>query len=343
MRRADREIKEFEEIVKVMERCEICRLAFHDGDYPYILPLNFGMKVENRKITLYFHGAPEGKKYRLMAVDNRVGFEMDCKTKLAFLVEEGNCTMEYESVIGQGTVEILPEEERELALDILMRHYRGENFPYNKAVIPKTAVFKLTVETCTGKRRRPGGGAKRAKATGERLCLVRPSMEYGEDILNFRKEFLDNDPEENMGGTGSLRECTCAEEWIREAEALKDRKTCPAHLVDSDIYMAVRKTDKKLIGMIELRHHINHPVLSLWGGQIGYCVRPAERRKGYASEMLRLVLAMCRDDGQDRVLITCDEENIASEKTILSCGGRYQQTVWSEELLAHMKRFWIYL
>ena len=74
MRRTDREIKEFEEIVKVMEKCEVCRLAFHDGGYPYILPLNFGMKVEGEKITLYFHGALEGKKYRLMAADNRVGF-----------------------------------------------------------------------------------------------------------------------------------------------------------------------------------------------------------------------------------------------------------------------------
>ncbi len=113
--------------------------------------------------------------------------------------------------------------------------------------------------------------------------------------------------------------------------------------MDSDIYLAVRQSDNKIVGVIELRHHINHPVLSLWGGQIGYCVRPSERRKGYAAQMLRRILTVCRDGGQNRVLITCDENNIASEKTILSCGGKYQQTVWSENLGSNMKRYWITL
>ena len=337
MRRTDREIKEFEEIVRVIKRCEICRLALHDGDYPYILPLNFGMQIENGKIVLYFHGALEGKKYDLIAENNKAGFEMDCGTRLALLWEAGNCTMEYESVIGQGKVEILPESEKEKALNILMGHYRGEDFPYNKSVIPRTAVFKLTVESCTGKRRRVG-----SREIGD-LRLVRPSMDYAEEIMSFRQEFASHDPEENMGGTGNLAHCASVEEWIKEVEAMRSRETCPDFLVDSDIYLGVRKSDNKVVGVIELRHHINHPVLSLWGGQIGYCVRPSERRKGYAAGMLRQVLAMCKTYGQDKVLITCNEDNLASEKTILSCGGKYQQTVWSEELQTNMKRFWISL
>ncbi|MCI8614631.1 pyridoxamine 5'-phosphate oxidase family protein [Parablautia intestinalis] len=154
MRRKDREIKDFDEIVKVIEKCEICRLALYDEEYPYILPLNFGMALENGKIVLYFHGALEGKKYDLIAVNNKAGFEMDCETKLVTILEDGNCTMEYESVVGTGKVEILPDEEKERALDILMKHYHKEDFPYNKAVIPRTRVFRLTVESCTGKRRR---------------------------------------------------------------------------------------------------------------------------------------------------------------------------------------------
>lgn len=153
MRRSDREIKDFEEIVEVIKKCEICRLALNDEEYPYILPLNFGMQLENGKIVFYFHGATEGKKYELIARNNKASFEMDCSTKLVTILEDGNCTMEYESVIGQGTVEILPDEEKERALDILMKHYHKEDFPYNKAVIPRTTVFKMTVDTCTGKRR----------------------------------------------------------------------------------------------------------------------------------------------------------------------------------------------
>ena len=153
MRRRDREIKSFEEIVEVIKKCDICRLALNDEEYPYILPLNFGMQVENGQIVFYFHGAEEGKKYDLIAKNCKASFEMDCSTKLVTILEDGNCTMEYESVIGQGTIEILPDEEKERALDILMKHYHKEDFPYNKAIIPRTKVFKMTVNTCTGKRR----------------------------------------------------------------------------------------------------------------------------------------------------------------------------------------------
>lgn len=155
MRRSDREIKDFDEIVEVIRKCEICRLAFHDGEYPYILPLNFGMAIESGRIVFYFHGALEGKKYELIAGNNKAAFEMDCSTELKTILEDGNCTMLYESIIGQGTVEILPDGEKEHALDILMKHYHKEEFPYNKAVLPRTRVFKMTVEHCTGKRHMP--------------------------------------------------------------------------------------------------------------------------------------------------------------------------------------------
>lgn len=153
MRRNDREIKEFENIVSVMEKCDVCRLAFNTEDYPYILPLNFGMEIEDGKVTLYFHGANEGRKYELMAKDNRVCFEMDCSHRLVTDEESGNCTMEYESVIGQGLVEIVPDEEKYNALCILMKHYHKEEFPYNKNIIPQTTLFKVTVNKVTGKRR----------------------------------------------------------------------------------------------------------------------------------------------------------------------------------------------
>jgi hypothetical protein len=153
MRRQDREIKEFSDIIGVMEKCDVCRLAFHDTQYPYILPLNFGMQVDGDKITLFFHGADQGKKYELLRKDNRVSFEMDCAHRLVMDEEHGNCTMEYESVIGKGILEIVPQEEKEEALALLMEHYHKENFEYNRAVVPQTTVMKLTVAEVSGKRR----------------------------------------------------------------------------------------------------------------------------------------------------------------------------------------------
>jgi len=152
MRRSDREIKDRREIIDVMERCDVCRIALNDEEgYPYILPLNFGMEAEGEKITLYFHGASEGRKYELMVRDNRVSFEMDCGHRLVTDEEKGSCTMYYESVIGQGRMKMVPEEDKYRALCILMKHYHREDFEFNQSVMPRTKVFKLEVEQLTGK------------------------------------------------------------------------------------------------------------------------------------------------------------------------------------------------
>ena len=151
MRRSDREVKELKDILAIMKKCDVCRIALNDNGYPYILPLNFGLYVEGNKIELYFHGAMEGTKYALIERDNRASFEMDCEHRLVTEIERGNCTMEYESVIGQGHIEMLTDDEKYNALCILMKHYHQEDFPFDKSIMSRTKVFKLVVEKVTGK------------------------------------------------------------------------------------------------------------------------------------------------------------------------------------------------
>ncbi|MDR2903758.1 MAG: pyridoxamine 5'-phosphate oxidase family protein [Clostridiales bacterium] len=153
MRRKDREVTDFNEIIEIIKKCDVCRLALHDGDYPYIVPLNFGLSVKDSAITLYFHGAAEGKKLDLIRRDARVGFEMDCGHELITNKAIGMVTMTYESVIGHGMIHLLEEQEQPEALKILMAHYPVDaDFEVNTAVLPRMTLYKLTVLGCTAKR-----------------------------------------------------------------------------------------------------------------------------------------------------------------------------------------------
>lgn len=153
MRRRDREIKEFDEIVKIIKKCDSLVLGLNDEGYPYLVPLNFGMDIEDGQLYLYFHCAKEGKKLDLIQKDNRATFEMDCNHNFILYEERMSCTMGYESVIGQGTIEIVAEDKKYDALKILMRQYHAEDFQFNTDMIKVTTFLRLKVEKLTGKRR----------------------------------------------------------------------------------------------------------------------------------------------------------------------------------------------
>ncbi len=157
MRKANREITDFDEIVGVMQDCDVCRLALNGPDgTPYIVPLNFGMAVDGNAVALYFHSALEGLKLDLIRRDNRAAFEMDCKHQLQYFADKGYCTFAYESVMGTGTISLVDGDEKVRGLDLIMDHYHlGENAYYNPAAIPRTVVYRLDVKTITGKRKMP--------------------------------------------------------------------------------------------------------------------------------------------------------------------------------------------
>lgn len=174
----------------------------------------------------------------------------------------------------------------------------------------------------------------------DELILIEPTMDYAEQIMDYRGEFLERGDE--MNGTSGLRRCETAEEWLELVEQARSRDTCPAEWVPSGEYISVRKSDDTLVGMVNIRWEINEQVLK-FAGHIGYSVRPAERRRGYAAAQLALALEECRKRGMDRVLITCDKENIASAKTIIKNGGVLENELWNEEDKEITQRYWIEL
>ncbi len=82
MRRKDREITGIDEKLEIIAKCKVCRIGLSENNYPYIVPINYGYSFNDRKLALYFHCAPEGKKIDIIKKNNNACFEIDCDTKL---------------------------------------------------------------------------------------------------------------------------------------------------------------------------------------------------------------------------------------------------------------------
>lgn len=172
------------------------------------------------------------------------------------------------------------------------------------------------------------------------LILVQSTSEYLEEIGGYKREFLDTGS--SFDGCGLLRKNE-PEEWLKKVEEYSHNETCPENWVVTTQFICVRRSDERLVGMIQLRHCLNE-YLEQYGGHIGYSVRPSERRKGYAKFMLKECLSYAKNQvGLDSVMITCKDSNEASRRTILSLGGIYESTVLDSDEGVKLERYWIYL
>jgi nitroimidazol reductase NimA-like FMN-containing flavoprotein (pyridoxamine 5'-phosphate oxidase superfamily) len=137
----------------IMNRCDVCRIAFHAEKYPYIIPMNFGFRMQKEILKLYFHCATEGTKLELLKMNANVAFEMDCSHNLLLGDIACNSTMEYESVCGNGVLRIVDDTDKLDALNIIMDHYdpkRKHEFSYNE--VKAVVILELQIDELHGKR-----------------------------------------------------------------------------------------------------------------------------------------------------------------------------------------------
>jgi len=147
------------------------------------------------------------------------------------------------------------------------------------------------------------------------LCLVSPGPEHKEAALEFKREFIENG-EDFIHGSSEFIRAEDYELWNKKI--IEARTTAPEGFVPQTTYFAF--CGERIVGTISVRHFLNDALLRD-GGNIGYAVRPSERRKGYGAAMLLLALEKCRSLGLDKALVTCLASNTASAKTIKKNGG----------------------
>lgn len=154
MRRKDREVKEKDEILGIIQRCLICRLGLVDTDgKPYIVPLNFGY-LDDEQLTFFFHSAKSGRKIEVLRENPFVAFEMDCDHRVISAETACGHSFDYQSVMGLGKVEFVAEPDEKLkGLQAIMRHTAGlQEAEFTERDLDRVLVLKLTVTEISAKR-----------------------------------------------------------------------------------------------------------------------------------------------------------------------------------------------
>ena len=154
----------------------------------------------------------------------------------------------------------------------------------------------------------------------EEIRLVKPSLGLKDKALEYRQEHFDFG-EQIINGSELFDKIASYEEWFKKVIANASAETVDPNWVLTDTFFAVRVSDNKIVGIVDLRYQLNDFLKDF--GNCGYSVRPSERRKGYATEILRQICLVARKYGLKQLQLSVEKDNAASIKTIEKNGGNY--------------------
>lgn len=157
----------------------------------------------------------------------------------------------------------------------------------------------------------------------DKINLVFPTKELKQQALEYRKEHFDF-REFTINGSELFDKINDYDEWLDKISLNSNVETVASDWVLTDTFFAVRELDKKIVGIIDLRYELNEFLKDL--GHCGYSVRPAERNKGYATEMLAQVCERAMVHGLRQLQLSVEKDNLPSIKAILKNGGKYARS-----------------
>ena len=169
----------------------------------------------------------------------------------------------------------------------------------------------------------------------EEIRLVKPTLGLKNKALEYRQEHFDFG-EQVINGSSLFDKIASYEEWLEKVIANANMETVDPDWVLTDTFFAVRVSDNKIVGIVDLRYQLNDFLRDF--GHCGYSVRPSERRKGYAAEILKQICLAARKHGLKQLQLSAEKNNTASIKTIEKNGGNYCRsfTIENEEAYVYL-------
>lgn len=171
-----------------------------------------------------------------------------------------------------------------------------------------------------------------------KLKLVKASQKYQKEIVDMLEEWITYNKENPQANTSPnaifKNDYHDFDEYISHLDTLEVKDD----LVPDSTFFCLDEERGIMVGAINIRHGLNKWLFN-YGGHIGDGIRPSERRKGYATEMIKLGLIECKKLGIDKVLLVCDKDNVGSAKSIIYNGGVLEnELVYNDKVI---QRYWI--
>ena len=154
MTKRERQVTDENQIRHILDTAKVLHLGMAVDNEPYVLPMNYGYRLEDGRLTLYLHSAVKGRKLDMIRANSKVSFSIDCD-RMPF---EGRVPCQYglvySSIMGRGTATIVDDvEEKKQAMSILMKTQTGKDFTFEDRLVSIVAVIRIDATEFTAKHR----------------------------------------------------------------------------------------------------------------------------------------------------------------------------------------------